>query len=256
MPTQLLKWAVGVVTSPRKTGYYLDQTLRSLKNAGFDDMVIFAEPNSIIPETFEGHVVSRRKQYGDWTNWASGLYELFLSEPDAEYYLMVEDDCLWCKNTKSYLDYSLPKLPKFAYASLYTPKDYHYPNMRGFHNVYRGRDTWSTVTVVISRDSVSDFLGHPKTMSHRTDFYGSKHENSSKDCVLASWAGQKYLPIYFHSPSLAEHIGVHSTLVWSEDHDYDETNYPQSKDFLGEQKDVSEWVDEPLTIRNQLMITI
>ena len=53
------KWTVGVITAPREKGYYLDQTLRSLKNAGWSDIVVFAEPGSPIPDDFEGHVVFR-----------------------------------------------------------------------------------------------------------------------------------------------------------------------------------------------------
>ena len=48
------KWTVGVITAPREQGYYLDQTLRSLHNAGWEDVTVFAEPGSVIPENFEG----------------------------------------------------------------------------------------------------------------------------------------------------------------------------------------------------------
>ena len=113
-----IKWTVGVITAPRKQGYYLGQTLRSLCNAGWVNIVVFAEPDSQIPDDFSGHVVWRRKQYGDWTNWASGLYELFLSEPDTDYFFMVEDDALICQGAKQYLEHTIDLLGDFGSLSI------------------------------------------------------------------------------------------------------------------------------------------
>jgi hypothetical protein len=236
------KWSVGVTATPRKEKY-IDRTIQSIHNAGWEDVTIFAEPHSVIPDDFNGHVVHRKKQYGDWTNWATGLYELFLSEPDSDYILMSEDDCIFCKNLPVYLEYVIPLLPKFAYLSLYTGKEL-------------------TVAILLERDKAAAFLGDKDVMDHRTKSIDTIHDNTSKDCVMGRWAESIGLPVYYHSPSLTEHIGVSSTLLWAKLHveqwrdgkEYTEDDYPCSKDFVGEDFDASQWVGESFDVRNALDI--
>jgi hypothetical protein len=262
-----MKWSVGVITAPRIKGYYLDQTLNSIKDAGWDNIVVFAEPQSLIPTNFTGDVVNRRKKYGDWTNWATGLYELFLSEPDADYYFMAEDDALLCKGVKSYLEHALPSLGNFGSLSLYTSSKYYNPRRsRGFYNECRGKLTWSTVTVIMSHKSMMSFFTDKDVQNHRfTDIfqvqdgfwnlkasYGKGRTsitdcvgNTVKDAVIGQWAERNGLPMYFHAPALAEHIGNYSTLT-------DDLSSPEngrmSKDFVGVNFDSSTWIGEPFSI--------
>jgi len=248
-----LKWTVGVTTAPREKGYYLDRTLRSLRNAGWDNIVVFAEPGSVIPDDFDGDVVSRRKQYGDWTNWGTGLYELFLSEPDTDYFFMAEDDALVCKGAKQYLESSLPFIGDFASVSLYTPAKYQ-QKTKGFFNCCTGMGTWSTVTVIMPHQSVWKFFSDSDVQKHRFDdifkvnrewwlntpcvSYGQGYTsiidtvgNTVKDAVIGQWAYKNKLPIYYHTPALAEHIGYYSTLT----EDVAEvTNSRMTADFVGE----------------------
>lgn len=218
------KWSVGVITTPRDKGYYLDQTLRSLKNAGWFDIVIFAEPNSIIPENFEGHVVHRRKQYGDWTNWASGLYELLLSDFESDLFLMSEDDALYQTNTRVYLEEAVTQLGKFASLSLYTPQRYHKLHYSGFHNECHDWETLSTVSVVMTREMTISFFSSEMVQKHRFENifsdvgdinYGCvcDPKNSIKDAVIGRWASRLNLPIYYHTPSFVQHIGHNSTIA-------------------------------------------
>jgi hypothetical protein len=263
-----MKWSVGLITSPRENAYYLDKTLNSLEKAGFNESVIFAEPASVIPESFKGHVVHRRKKYGDWTNWATGLYELLLSEPDSDYFLMMEDDAILCSGTKQYLEYALPRLGNFASLSLYTSSKYYQKNRsRMFHNECRGKNTWSTVAIVMSHSSVLGLFSDSDVQKHRffdifdvqkgywnvkasygqgrtsvTDCVG----NTIKDAVIGRWAEKNNLPVYFHTPSLAEHIGRISTLT---DDDSTPENGRMSMDFPGEDFDASIWVDKKVSIK-------
>jgi hypothetical protein len=258
------KWTIGVITAPRKKGYYLDQTLRSLKNAGWSDIVVFAEPGSPIPDDFTGHVVHRRKQYGDWTNWASGLYELFLSEPDTDYFFMAEDDALVCQGAKWYLEQTIPQLGEFGSLSIYTPSKYRHKS-RGFFNCCQGIETWSTVTVIMPHRSVWQFFSDPDVQKHRfedifkvqTDWWlGTPHAsygkgytsiidtvgNTVKDAVIGKWGEKNHLPIYYHTPALAEHIGYYSTLT----EDFSEAaNGRMTSDFVGEEADLKEWANDP-----------
>lgn len=265
-----VKWAVGVITAPRKQGYYLHHTLQTLESGGWKHVVVFAEPDSLIPDFFKGDIVKRRKIYGDWTNWATGLYELFLSEPDADYFFMLEDDALLCKNLRIYLEHSLPQLDDFGSVSLYTPSRYHRPDFQGFHNEQEGRNTWSTVTVLMSHSGVLRFFSDKDVQKHRffdifkvgpkywgghggNGSYGTGYTsiidtvgNTVKDAVIGQWAKKHELPIYFHTPALTEHVGYYSTLT--DDVSTDE-NSRMSKDFVGKDFDVSQWINKPVRVR-------
>lgn len=232
----MAKWAVGVVTAPRRTEY-LSGTLRSLLAAGFDP-VVFAEPESPVPSWFSGGVVRRRKRYGDWANWATALYDLLLSEPDADYYFMAEDDGVFCR-FKEYLEVRMPGLGEFATVSPYTPGRYHLANFVGFHNRCNGPFTWSTLTVVMPRRSAIGFFSDPDVQRHRfEDVFADSGiawgfdvdpKNSAKDAIIGQWAANNDLPMYYHTPCLASHVGLDSTLS-------DKTTSWENlaKDFVGE----------------------
>lgn len=259
-----MKWTVGLITAPRREGYYLDATLESLTRAGFGEAVVFAEPGSVIPPGHTGPVVVRRKQYGDWTNWATGLYELLLSEPDTDYFLMVEDDVILNRMARQYLEHALPQLGDFGSLSLYTPSYFAKRNFRGFHNELRGNKTWSTVTVVMRRDKVISLFSDPDVQRHRfEDIFGedprfwccpyTDPKNSIKDAVLGLWASKDQLPIYYHTPALAEHIGDFSTLT---DQPSLVKNGRRSLDFVGEDFDLTPWLSEPVAVRKLATIPL
>lgn len=222
-----IKWSIGLVTSPRNGVSYLDQTLRSFDTTGWDNPVVFAEPGSPIPGFFSGQVVERRKQFGDWSNWAVGLYELLLTEPDTDYFLMLEDDVVFAKNVREYVEGYLGQLLPFASLSLFCPDCYTREGIPSFVNQCHGWNTRQTQTVIMHRSAVIDFFSSPTVQRHRFQHVFSDPpesipwgvdvdpRNSVKDALIGTWAEQKKLPIYYHSPSLAQHIGIKSTLMAS-----------------------------------------
>jgi hypothetical protein len=256
-----LKWTVGVITSPRQQGYYLDRNVKSLTKAGFSELTVFAEPGSFVPEGVT--VVRRPKKYGDWTNWATGLYELLLSNPDADCFLMTEDDAVLCKDAKRYLEHALPSLGDFASLSLYTPSLYRNRH-RCFHNELRGHRTWSTVTVVMRRSKAISFFSDKDVQRHRfEDIFGegadywccpkTDFKNSIKDAVIGQWAAKTNSPVYYHTPSLAEHIGEFSNLT---DQPSLVQNGRMSADFVGEDADLSAWLAEPVLVKRHSTVLL
>lgn len=252
-----MKWTVGIITAPRETDNYLPTTLESLKNCGFENPVVFAEPGSQVPANTT--VVYRRKKFGDWTNWATGLYELLLSEPDTDLFLMTEDDAIFCHEFKIYIEYAIQDLKDFGSISLYTPSTFRRCNFRGFHNGLKGMETWSTVTVIMTRDKVISFFSDADVQKHRFEnIFGVNEKfwrcprtdpkNSIKDAVIGKWAFKNNLPIYYHTPSLAEHIGKYSTLT---DQLSEVSNGRMSYDFVGEKFSLKPWLENPVEIRKQ-----
>jgi hypothetical protein len=237
-----MKWTVGIISTSRKDGaYYLDRTLVSLKNAGWDlsQVVIYAEPGAYAPPDFPGYVVNRRKQYGDWTNWACGLYELLLTEPNTDYFFMIEDDVIVCKGSKDYLEKHIRSLEPFGTVSLYCGQNYYMPDFVGFHNECRDWRTWPAQTMVFTRKGVISFYSDERVQRHRFEHtipipfeevpWGVDVDplNSVKDAVMGMWAAKNKLPMYYHSPSLAQHIGIQSSLT-------PEKEVHIAPDFVGE----------------------
>jgi hypothetical protein len=197
--------------------------LKSLKTAGWEP-VVFAEPDSPIPEDFHGPVVQRWRPFGDWTNWATGLYDLLMSEPDADYYFMAEDDSVTCEGCKDYLEWAIPQITPFATVSPHCPEKYYTTDFVGFHNECESWRTWCTLAIIMSKAGVRSFFSDPDVQRHRFEHifplpfdempWGVTVDpkNSVKDAVLGLWASKNQLPMYYHSPSLFQHTGVTSTL--------------------------------------------
>lgn len=183
--------------------------------------MVFAEPDS--PTQNCKNVIQRPRFFGDWANWATGLYELLLSSPDSDYFFMAEDDIIVCKGIRAYLEEQLPKLNNFATVSLYCPNKYS-KKIVGFHNECIGWLTCSTLTVIMSREGVIKLFSDPDVQRHRFEHIfpvpadeiswgvGVDPKNSVKDAVLGLWAKKNNLPMYYHSPSLVQHVGLISTL--------------------------------------------
>ena len=64
--------------------------------------------------------------------------------------------------------------------------------------------------------------------------------------MIGQWAGRNNFPIFYHTPSLAEHIGHSSTLV---DDLPSVENARKSLDFVGEDTDISDWLNEPVSCK-------
>ena len=89
------KWSVGVTTAPRKSPT-IDQSIKSLAYAGWENPHIFAEPDSILPKNIEAERITIRTQkLGAWPNWLLSLNEMFLRNPHADAYLICQDDVLY-----------------------------------------------------------------------------------------------------------------------------------------------------------------
>jgi len=102
-------WAVGILTSPRPKET-LTRTMASLVAAGWDRATIFAEPGSTLPVvdpdywTIRQHAARKHA----WRNWIEGLGHLVDVYPDAGYFLMVQDDVVFARNVRRYIERTWP----------------------------------------------------------------------------------------------------------------------------------------------------
>lgn len=109
-----LKWACGVTTVPSRRTTTLPGTIASLYAAGFLDLRLFIDGCS------NGDVKPYKQHYPGlgitthdppvhaFGNFWLGLLEMYLREPLADLYGLFQDDVLICKNTKLYLEATIP----------------------------------------------------------------------------------------------------------------------------------------------------
>lgn len=245
-------WAVGVTTSPRATSY-LNETLASLINAGWTDISIFAEPESNLSGLAESlHVVQRPQRLGAWLNWKAALRQLLDDHLQADKIMVVQDDTVFCRNVRSYLDASLWPADDVGIVSVYTPRLYaqwatvvdgdgnvieRHGNLRrakqiagnarrrGYSVKYEPRETgyakvqtdslWGACALIFPRHAAEKLLD--LRMAKRWRGAGARNKEkpwewANIDTGVGAFINKLNLSTWFHIPSLSQHVGEHSTL--------------------------------------------
>ena len=105
---------IGVTTAPRKE-YTLGKTLLSLQRSGFDQIRIFAEPDSPVPGGYQ--VTYRDRTLGPFRNWLASLKDLIRLGGDT--ILLCQDDIVMCRGVREFLVRDLWPAPQIGIVSLY-----------------------------------------------------------------------------------------------------------------------------------------
>lgn len=200
-----LRWAVGVLTAPRPEPT-IGQTLRGLRDAGFDDVHLFAEPGSIIPPEFAHwpRTVHGRR-LGNIPNFFVSLAALFLGQPDADAYGLFEDDFETARGLRAWCDEQFWPVGS-GLVSLYTCQA-HQDLEPGWHVRALGTfRTFGGLAFVFRRDVLQAFLGDGRVLETRRR--GLIH---GIDQVVGEWAARRGIGVAYHTPSLVAHIGHSST---------------------------------------------
>ena len=221
-------WAVGMTTAPRSSPT-LHRTLVSAEAAGWSDIRLFAEPGSRIPEDFAHLSVTwRESTLGPWANWLLGLHELSLRNPTADAVMMLQDDVVFCRDLRRFIEPLLWPARRLGMLSLYTPEAYEKPG-KGLQLVDTSRGIIGALAMVFPAMAVRCVLSSEDLLKH--------HHNKGNpgwahvDESIGRWAFRERLPVYCHFPSLAQHIGKTST-IWQDD-EFPHTRR-QANDFPGE----------------------
>ena len=119
-----ITFAVGITTAPRQN-HTLLRTLKTLRRSGFAtrELTVFAEPGSL-PTPSSLPRIDRPRRFGAWHNWKTALEELLSSNPDASAIMLVQDDTVFCKGLRPFLDRVLWPTANTGLVSLYTPTHY------------------------------------------------------------------------------------------------------------------------------------
>jgi len=213
-----ITWAVGLTTAPRSRPT-LHRTLASLRQAGWREVEIFDD----------------RLKTGAWANWIAGLGRLIQDSPAADYYLMCQDDVVFCRGLRRHLEATLPKLPRPEKAALYSPycirrfkgKRWHVVRAEAGRRpglVHPGGSLTGALCYALPGRAAKALIA---------DRSGLKTEKNV-DAHIGIWAHKTGRDVWYHSPSLAQHIGCGiSTLGHREDPD--KANR-RADDFIGEDR--------------------
>ncbi|MEX2119029.1 MAG: hypothetical protein WD847_05400 [Pirellulales bacterium] len=201
-------WAVGVTTAPRAEPT-LEACLESMAVAGFPQPRLFVDGEVSIPERFLAWPRTHRDpRMGAWPSYYLALAELLMRQPDAEAFLLVQDDALFAPfpETRDYLQRVLWPGPP-GLATLFCSRAYVRPQPGWYR--FEGLYVWSAQAFVFSRQAAQQFLADSEVLRHRSTPDGL----ASIDSVIGRWALHQGIPIYYPVPSLVQHIG-HVSALW------------------------------------------
>jgi|GEM_PF-976467 len=208
---RLCRWAVAVTTAPRRQAT-LELCLDSLARAGWDRPRLFVDSAVTIADRFSHFPVTfRESKVGAWPNYYLALAEQLLREPQADAFLMVQDDVIFYDrhNLREYLEQALWPAHPIAALSLYCSQAYT-RRKSGWHR-HRGKWAYGALAFVFPRMSAKRFIADALVLEHRWSGPGNGRAGISS--VIGAWASRHRLPIYYPTPSLVQHVGDTSA-VW------------------------------------------
>jgi hypothetical protein len=209
-PQPIRQWAVGVTTAPRPRPT-LDACLESLTRAGWKSPHLFMDSAVRVPEAF-GHLPGtlRSPSAGAWPNHYLSLLELTMRQPEADAFLIVQDDAVIYdgENVREYLEAMLWPGDQLPIVSLYCPEPYT-AGQYGWHR-FRKSWVWGALALVFARATLQSYLRDRVICRHR--WRSSSGGLVGIDGLIGWWARRRRVPFWFPTPSLVQHIGETSTL--------------------------------------------
>lgn len=187
-----MNWAVTILASPRPHGPTLHQTLDSLARAGWIDFLVWNDVAKV----------------GQFRSWMAALRRTVELHPNAEVYFMLEDDGVFCRGLRDYLDRTLWPSPAdgIAICSPYSPAAYRRPQY-GWHLENRGLYLSSGLSWAFPPQTARAILN---------DFQPLLEAGGALrggDYLIGEWAQRTGRETWFHSPSLGQHIGLRNSAL-------------------------------------------
>lgn len=209
-----LSWAYGVTSIATRLQTYLPETLASLRSAGFDKPTLFVDDLMHIDAmSLENHldltVVARRSRLYAYGNWLLGLMELHLLNPQADRYVMFQDDIQLSQNLVPYLE-SIP-YPDKGYCNLYTDSSnepFATKKVGWFLSNQKGKGAQA---LMFSREAVQRLLLNQHLVYKMTTNVKDYRWKNIDGGVKEAMANQGWKE-YVHNPSLVQHVGKDTTL--------------------------------------------
>ncbi len=190
---QAVTLATGMTTCPRQGFCYALDTLDSLAYAGFPDPTIFEDPG---------------RELGAYGNARKALAAMMESDPDADGYLIFQDDFVAARGLSDYLEKTLwpGDVARIGVMSLFTPS----PRARdgaGWQvcDLHENHGVTGGLALILPAHAAWRLLNDPPRA-------GSKQ---GWDISVREMCVREELQWWYHHPSLVRHTGdVSSIAVW------------------------------------------
>jgi len=199
------QWAIGVTTAPRPAPT-LQRTVASLRRAGWPKYATFRDSHGA----------------GAWRNWIEGLRLLIRRQPRADAYMICQDDVVFCRGLRDYLQQTLWPADRetVALCSVFTPAAYR-ASRPGWHRQRRGWHLVAAQAWTIPPESARAIVAE----------LGDLEASKNIDNRIGKWAGETDRAPWYHTPSLAEHVGLRNSALG----DQRISDLRESGDFIGEE---------------------
>lgn len=206
-----MTWSYGVTTVlPRKTTT-LPRTLTSLAAAGFDDPRLFVDGGTQADWQGCKYPLTVRDKINAYANWWLAAQELYVRSPNADRYLIVQDDVVFVRGLRTYLEKT--PWPGRGYLNLYThpenaesgktKRGFFRANQKGLGALALVFDKESIKAVLAAEHMVEKFRPKSKEPWRATKAIDGGVVETIRKSGGSEWT---------HFPSLAQHINEPSTL--------------------------------------------
>lgn len=212
-----MRWSYGVTTVPSRHATLI-QTLASLHTAGFEDPWLFVDGCTTPQDYYDMGcgVTPRTEQIGAYGNWVLGMIELYLRDPQADRYVIFQDDIECVKNLREYL--TKVNYPDKAYLNLHLMRDNEAlakPGVKGFVEATYWKANYQTgrgaQALVFTNESLRILLRHPHILDRVRECSPIRRKVLIDGTVCKAMNESGYKE-YVHVPSLVQHMDVPTTL--------------------------------------------
>ncbi len=212
---------IAAVTTAERPTPTLPRCLASLKEAGFADPLVLDDTT----------------RSGSWPNFLRAISDLLARDPDSDALLVCQDDAVFCAGLAEFLSTNLWPADDAAICSPYCPTGYGQPTP-GWHEEKRGWYLVGAVCWVIRPSAARLILRASDELSQ----WGPKaHHHRLTDARIGRWAEQAGWSIWYHRPSLVQHLGCENSSLGVPG----APPHRVAGDFIGEHANPVEYLKQP-----------
>lgn len=197
---QVRSWVVGVTFVGERIDTTLPATRASLRKAGFPKPSLFQDGDG-------------PKRVGAFGNWVLSAWEMYLTRPDADFYLLVQDDVVFCTGVRAYLEAMLDPAATDRYWNLYsTPETA--AGTTGFSPSptlpVGGQVGRGALALVFTAPVLRLLLSSPHLTAKAAS--GDPLSRKNVDGAVVTALNKAGVAEHVSTPSLVQHEGIISTL--------------------------------------------
>jgi hypothetical protein len=206
---QVKRWAIGITTAARRRPT-LEMCLDAIVRAGWEEPRLFIDGHATLPRRYR-HIPTtwREDPIGAWPSWYLLLGELLAQDPDADAYVVLQDDAAVFdrESLRGYLEEVLWPGDRPGIVSLfYTGRELD----PGWHAA-RGQWHWGAQAFVLPPDIARALVSDAQLSDACRSALNGCHVPIPQ--LLADWCRRSRTEVWYPNPSLVQHVGNTST-IW------------------------------------------